>query len=73
MYTQDLQDFKTFLEKNSLVEMVSFFLRLPQGEANRTVARLRALRRGDTLSPSRASGYHTQTLKSFRLLFVPEL
>jgi integrase/recombinase XerC len=35
MYTQDLQDFKTFLEKNSLVEMASFFLRLPQGEANR--------------------------------------
>jgi integrase/recombinase XerC len=35
MYTQDLQDFRTFVEKSSLVEMASFFLRLPQGEANR--------------------------------------
>src|SRR6185436_19196217 len=35
MYTQDLEDFKSFLKKNFLKEVASFFLKLPQGEANR--------------------------------------
>lgn len=35
MYTQDLEDFKTFVNKDSLNAAASFFLKLPQGEANR--------------------------------------
>lgn len=35
MYTQDLEDFRSFLKKDSLVSTASYFLKLPQGEANR--------------------------------------
>jgi integrase/recombinase XerC len=34
MYTQDLEDFKTFIKKDSLTTTASYFLKLPQGEAN---------------------------------------
>jgi integrase/recombinase XerC len=36
MYTQDLEDFKTFVQKDSLVTAAGYFLKLPQGEANLT-------------------------------------
>ena len=35
MYTQDLEDFRAFVQRDSLKDTASFFLRLPQGEANR--------------------------------------
>jgi integrase/recombinase XerC len=35
MYTQDLEDFKTFVQKESLLSMVGYFLKLQEGEANR--------------------------------------
>jgi integrase/recombinase XerC len=34
MYTQDLEDFRAFVQKDSLVSMAGYFLRLQQGEAN---------------------------------------
>lgn len=35
MYTQDLEDFRAFAQKDSLKAVASFFLQLPQYEANR--------------------------------------
>ena len=35
MYTQDLEYFRAFAQKDSLKAVASFFLKLPQGEANR--------------------------------------
>ena len=35
MYTQDLEDFRAFAKQSSLVNTAGYFLKLPQGEANR--------------------------------------
>jgi len=35
MYTQDLEDFRAFVQKDSLVSLAGYFLRLQEGEANR--------------------------------------
>lgn len=52
MYTQDLEDFKTFLEKDSLKETASFFLRLPQGEANRVALAYQTSLKKRSLAPA---------------------